>query len=346
MSDIALYRKYRPQNFTEVLGQEHIVSVLKSAIEQGHISHAYIFSGSRGTGKTSVARILAHEIGIKASDIYEIDAASNTGVDNIRELNESVNTLPFESKYKIYILDEAHMLSKGAWNALLKTLEEPPTHVIFVLATTEFAKIPETVVSRCQTFSFKKPSQKVLKDLITVIAKKEGFTLEPASADLIALLGDGSFRDAQSILQKIIGSSKDKKISVSEVELVTGAPRGEMVNDFIRSIATSDLPLGLQAVSSASEANIDLLLYYKLVLHKVRSIMLLRNLPSSAERLQVEFTEADFHLIKSLAEEKPSLVNSDNLLTLLSFYDLLSKAYLPEMVLELILTKIIQPPRP
>jgi DNA polymerase III subunit gamma/tau len=350
MSDIALYRKYRPQNFTEVLGQEHIVSVLKSAIEQGHISHAYIFSGSRGTGKTSVARILAHEIGIKASDIYEIDAASNTGVDNIRELNESVNTLPFESKYKIYILDEAHMLSKGAWNALLKTLEEPPAHVIFVLATTEFAKIPETVVSRCQTFSFKKPSQKVLKDLITVIAKKEGFTLEPASADLIALLGDGSFRDAQSILQKIIGSStpapegragKDKKISVSEVELVTGAPRGEMVNDFIRSIATSDLPLGLQAVSSASEANIDLLLYYKLVLHKVRSIMLLRNLPSSAERLQVEFTEADFHLIKSLAEEKPSLVNSDSLLTLLSFYDLLSKAYLPEMVLELVLTKLI-----
>jgi DNA polymerase III subunit gamma/tau len=341
MSDIALYRKYRPQNFTEVLGQEHIVSVLKSAIEQGHISHAYIFSGSRGTGKTSVARILAHEIGIKASDIYEIDAASNTGVDNIRELNESVNTLPFESKYKIYILDEAHMLSKGAWNALLKTLEEPPAHVIFVLATTEFAKIPETVVSRCQTFSFKKPSQKVLKDLITVIAKKEGFTLEPASADLIALLGDGSFRDAQSILQKIIGSSKDKKISVSEVELVTGAPRGEMVNDFIRSLATSDLPLGLQAVSSASEANIDLLLYYKLVLHKVRSIMLLRNLPSSAEKLQVEFTEADFHFIKSLAEEKPSLVNSDSLLTLLSFYDLLVKAYLPEMVLELVLTELI-----
>lgn len=341
MSNIALYRKYRPQNFTEVLGQEHIVSVLKSAIEQDHISHAYIFSGSRGTGKTSVARILAHEIGIKVSDIYEIDAASNTGVDNIRELNESVNTLPFESKYKIYILDEAHMLSKGAWNALLKTLEEPPAHVIFVLATTEFAKIPETVVSRCQTFSFKKPSQKVLKDLITLIAKKEGFTLEPASADLIALLGDGSFRDAQSILQKIIGSSKDKKISVSEVELVTGAPRGEMVNDFIRSLATSDLPLGLQAVSSASEANIDLLLYYKLVLHKVRSIMLLRNLPSSAERLQVEFTETDFHLIKSLAEEKPSLVNSDSLLTLLSFYDLLFKAYLPEMVLELILTKLI-----
>ncbi len=341
MSEIALYRKYRPQTFKEVLGQDQIVKVLESSIKLGNISHAYIFSGSRGTGKTSVARIFARAIGTSVNDLTEIDAASNNGVDEIRALNEAVSTLPFESKYKVYILDEAHMLSKGAWNALLKTLEEPPAHVIFVLATTEFAKIPETVVSRCQTFSFKKPTQKVLKDLITLIAKKEGFTLEPASADLIALLGDGSFRDAQSILQKIIGSSKDKKISVSEVELVTGAPRGEMVNDFIRSLATSDLPLGLQAVSSASEANIDLLLYYKLVLHKVRSIMLLRNLPSSAERLQVEFTETDFHFIKSLAEEKPSKVNSDSLLTLLSFYDLLAKAYLPEMVLELILTKLI-----
>ncbi len=340
MSDTALYRKYRPQKFSEVLGQDHIVKVLESSISLDRISHAYIFSGSRGTGKTSVARIFAKEIGTSVNDITEIDAASNNGVDEIRALNEAVSTLPFESKYKVYILDEAHMLSKGAWNALLKTLEEPPKHVIFILATTEFEKIPETVVSRCQTFSFKKPTQKVLKDVVIAIAKKEGFTLEPASADLVALLGDGSFRDAQSILQKVMGSSKDKKISLNEVVLVTGAPKGEMINDFIRAIDENNLVLGLTAISSAVEANIDLLLYYKLVLHKMRSILLLRNLKSAEEKLKEEMTDTDFTFLKGLADKKDGKINSDTLLTLLNHYDLVSHAYLPEMVLELVLSKL------
>jgi DNA polymerase-3 subunit gamma/tau len=341
MSLTALYRKYRPQTFKEVLGQDHIVKVLESSIELDRLSHAYIFSGSRGTGKTSVARIFAREIGTSANDITEIDAASNNGVDEIRALNESVNTIPFESKYKVYILDEAHMLSKSAWNALLKTLEEPPKHVIFILATTESDKIPETVISRCQTFSFKKPTQKILKDVITAIAKKEGFSLEPASADLIALLGDGSFRDAQSIFQKVIGASKDKKISLAEVVLVTGAPRGEMINDFIRAIDENNLELGLTSISQATESNIDLLLYYKLVLHKMRAILLLRNLPSSALKLQEEMTDTDFQFLKALSDKKAGKINSETLLVLLNHYDLVSKAYLPEMVLELILGKLI-----
>ena len=343
MSETALYRKYRPSNFKEVLGQDHIVTVLKNSIELHNLAHAYIFSGSRGTGKTSVARIFAHEIGTSVNDITEIDAASNNGVDEIRALNEAVSTLPFDSKYKVYILDEAHMLSKGAWNALLKTLEEPPAHVIFILATTETEKIPETVVSRCQTFSFKRPTQKILKEVALNIAKKEGFTLEPASADLIAMLGDGSFRDTQSVLQKIIGSSKDKKITVGEVELVTGAPKGELVNDFIRSIDARDLELGLSAISKACEANIDILLYYKLVLHKMRTILLLRNLKSAEENLKEQMTDTDFNFLKDLASKKPSKINSDTLLTLLNFYDLVNKAYLPEMVLEVVLGKIIQP---
>lgn len=341
MSDAALYRKYRPQKFSEVLGQDHIVKVLQSSIELDKMAHAYIFSGSRGTGKTSVARIFAREIGTSPNDISEIDAASNTGVDNIRDLNESVNTIPFESKYKVYILDEAHMLSKGAWNALLKTLEEPPQHVVFILATTEYEKIPETVVSRCQTFLFKKPSQKVLKDVVISIAKKEGFTLEPALADLVALLGDGSFRDAQSILQKVMGSSKDKKISLDEVVMVTGAPRGEMINDFIRSIDENNLETGLKSISQAVDSNIDLLLYFKLVLHKMRSILLLRNLPSAEEKLKEEMTDADFIFLKNLADKKGSKINSDTLLTLLSNYDMVAKAYLPEMVLELTLSKLL-----
>jgi DNA polymerase-3 subunit gamma/tau len=348
MSETALYRKYRPSNFKEVLGQDHIVTVLKNSIELGNIAHAYIFSGSRGTGKTSVARIFAHEIGTSVNDITEIDAASNNGVDEIRALNEAVSTLPFDSKYKVYILDEAHMLSKGAWNALLKTLEEPPAHVIFIMATTETEKIPETVVSRCQTFSFKKPTQKILKEVAINIAKKEGFSLEPASADLIAMLGDGSFRDTQSVLQKIIGSSKDpntgrasKNITLEEVELVTGAPKGELINDFIRSIDSQNLELGLLAISKACEANIDILLYYKLVLHKMRTILLLRNLKSAEENLKEEMTDTDFNFLKDLASKKPSKINSDTLLTLLNYYDLLNKAYLPEMVLELALSKIL-----
>lgn len=341
MTETALYRKYRPQKFNDVLGQDHIVKVLESSIELGNIAHAYIFSGSRGTGKTSIARIFAREIGTSLNDITEIDAASNTGVDDIRALNESVSTLPFESKYKVYILDEAHMLSKSAWNALLKTLEEPPKHVVFIMATTESNKIPETIVSRCQTFSFKKPTQKVLKDVILNIAKKENFKIEPASAELIALLGDGSFRDAQSILQKVMSASKDNKISPEEVELVTGAPKSEVVNDFIRAIDEGKLELGLEAISKATELNIDILLYFKLILHKMRSVLLLRNLKSIEGKLQEEMTDSDFKFIKELSLKKPSMINSDTLLTLLNYYDMVAKANIPELPLELVLVKII-----
>jgi DNA polymerase-3 subunit gamma/tau len=341
MSETVLYRKYRPQKFKEVLGQEHIIKVLESSIELGNIAHSYIFSGSRGTGKTSVARIFAREIGTTSNDIYEIDAASNNGVDEIRALNESVNTLPFESKYKVYILDEAHMLSKGAWNAFLKTLEEPPKHAIFILATTELNKVPETVVSRCQTFVFKKPSHKILKDVALSIAKKEGFTLESSSADLIAILGDGSFRDTQGILQKIIGSSKDKKISAEEVLLVTGAPKTELVNDFIKAIDTGDLNLGLKSVSGAEESNIDMSLYFKLILHKMRTVLLLRNFKGGEEIIAEQMTDTDFAFLKGVADKKDSKVNSNALETMLSYFDMVEKAYIPAMPLELVLVKII-----
>ncbi|MFA6992937.1 MAG: AAA family ATPase, partial [Candidatus Gracilibacteria bacterium] len=151
----ALYRKYRPQSFKDVIGQDHVVKTLEGALKLGNIFHAYLFAGSRGTGKTTLARIVAAELGASGNDIYEIDAASNNGVDEMRALNEAVNTMPFNSPYKVYIFDEVHMFSKSAFNALLKTLEEPPKHVIFILATTEMDKLPETVVSRCQVFQLK-----------------------------------------------------------------------------------------------------------------------------------------------------------------------------------------------
>src|SRR5579872_5734422 len=201
-----LYRTYRPAKWSEVMGQDHIVNALKDALLNKRIAHAYLFSGSRGTGKTSTARILAHELKTADEDIYEIDAASNRGIDDIRELREHVSVNPFSSPYKVYIIDEVHMLSKEAWNALLKTLEEPPAHVIFILATTELDKVPETIISRCQTFTFRKPGREVVRKQIAAIAKKENYNLDPGAADLIALLGDGSFRDALGMLEKVMSA--------------------------------------------------------------------------------------------------------------------------------------------
>src|ERR1700749_1369866 len=172
MAHQSLYRTHRPASFTDVVGQEQITTALAEQVARWKVSHAYLFSGSRGLGKTSIARIFARELGTSERDLYEIDAASNNSVDDIRALTENVYTLPFSSPYKVYILDEAHMLSKGAWNAFLKTLEEPPAHAIFILATTELDRVPETVQSRCQVFTFKKPSRAGLVKLISEIAKK------------------------------------------------------------------------------------------------------------------------------------------------------------------------------
>lgn len=341
MSEVALYRKYRPQNFKDVLGQEHIVKVLEGSVGLGNISHAYLFAGSRGTGKTSVARIFAKAIECSDNDLYEIDAASNRGIDDIRELREAVNVLPFESPYKVYIIDEVHMLTKEAFNALLKTLEEPPKHVVFILATTEIDKLPETIVSRCQVFTFRKPSQKILKDLVFNLAKKEGFKLEPSSADLIALLGDGSFRDTQGILQKVLSFSKDKKISVEEVEQVAGAPRSVLVNSFIKSIDNKDLSTGLEVIKSAVSSNIDALVYLKLILRKIRTVLLLKYAKNTEDSIKEEYSEEDLSFLKEISTKKESNINSKTLFELLNIYDLVARANIPELPLELVLIKIV-----
>ncbi len=336
MSDVALYRKYRPQKFKDVIGQDHIVKVLEGAIGLGTVSHAYLFSGSRGTGKTSIARIFAREIGTSENDIYEIDAASNRGIDDIREIRDGVSTLPFESKYKVYIIDEVHMLTKEAFNALLKTLEEPPAHAVFVLATTEFDKLPETVVSRCQCFAFKKPTQKILKELVVSVAKKEGYALESSSAELVALLGDGSFRDTLGMLQKVIGSSSDKKITLGEVELITGAPRSSLINNFIKALDAKDSNLGISTIKSASDLNIDMQVFQKLILHKIRAVLLLRYSPDLKPALQEEFSAEDFALLEDLAAKKDSHINSKTVLELLNAQDLMRLSPIAELPLELL----------
>src|SRR6056297_1967272 len=170
----ALYRKYRPESFADVRDQDHIVSALEGAIKKGEIPHALLFSGTRGTGKTTLARIFAKAIGTSDMDLYEIDAASNRGIDDVRELKEAVHTLPYESEKKVYIIDEVHMLTKEAFNALLKTLEEPPEHVVFILATTEEEKLLDTILSRCQVFRLHSPSREVLQQTVISVAKEEG----------------------------------------------------------------------------------------------------------------------------------------------------------------------------
>ncbi len=338
--NLVLYRKYRPQSFNEVLGQNHITATLKKAIKLGNISHAYLFSGTRGTGKTTVARILAQEIKCSVNDLNEIDAASNRGIDAIRELREAVNVLPFESPYKVYIIDEVHMLTKDAFNALLKTLEEPPQHVVFVLATTEVEKIPDTIVSRCQTFVFKKPSQQILTEIILDIAKKEKIKLEKGTEELIALLGDGSFRDTLGILQKVISASADKKISLKEVERITGAPSGELVNQFILALAEKNIGIGLEKIKIALENNIDMQIFVKLILHKIRAILLLRFSQEAEKMFKEEFSEVDFKFLQKLSKKADSGINAGLIDELIDVFAQIKLSYIPQLPLELLLINL------
>ena len=234
------------------------------------------------------------------------------------------------------------MLTKEAFNALLKTLEEPPKHVVFMLATTEIEKLPDTIISRCQGFVFKKPSRQILAKMISDIAKKEKFTLETASADLIATLAEGSFRDAQGILQKILSSSKDNKISVEEVELVTGAPKGELVNGFIEAIDECMLDKALGVVGDVVEHNLDLKTFMKLALHKIRVVLLLRYTKDMEDRFKEQFTKEDFEFLKTLSENKESNINSEVLYELLGAYDSTSRSYIPQLPVELALVKLIK----
>jgi len=339
--NIALYRKYRPESFEEVIGQDHIVKAISGSLKQGKVAHAYLLCGPRGTGKTTVARIIAHELGTSVNDIYEMDAASNRGIDDVREIRENVRTLPFDSKYKIYILDEVHMFTKDAWNALLKTIEEPPEHVIFILATTELEKVPETIISRCQSFIFKKPNDAILSQVITNTAKKEGFKLEEGGAELIAILADGAFRDALGTLQKVISFSKDKVVSIKEIEEITGAPNITLVDNFLNAIAENDIEKGFASIERAVSQNIEMEVYIKMILYKLRYALMLRFVPSTKESIKNAISERDLEYLEGLVSSKPEHISSATLATLLEAYQSLRNSVISQLPLELALVKIL-----
>ena len=278
----ALYRKYRPQTFADIVGQNHIVSVLKNAIDKDQISHAYLFYGSRGTGKTSIAKIFANEVNRNEEyqkenvDIIEIDAASNNGVDEVRDIKEAIKFLPTEGKYKVYIIDEVHMLTTAAFNALLKTLEEPPAHVIFILATTEIHKIPATILSRCQRFEFKSLSQEQLIDRLKYISEKESLVIEDAAIEKIATLAKGGLRDAISILDQV--SNYSEEITLNHILEVTSSISEDDILEFYRNLLQGDVTKSLLIYNNFVSQAKDTKLLLNDLINVTRDVVVYKNL--------------------------------------------------------------------
>lgn len=297
-----LYRKYRPKVFADVYGQDHVTSTLKNEICEGRISHAYLFTGSRGTGKTTCAKILAKAVncedchdgepcnecevckGLDAGTIYdvvEIDAASNNGVDNIRDLREEVNYTPSRGKYRVYIIDEVHMLSTGAFNALLKTLEEPPAHVIFILATTEVHKLPATILSRCQRFDFKRIQPETMAVRLKQVADAEGMTLADDAAVLIARIADGALRDGLSILDQCAGRSRTITAElVSEVAGLAGRESLYRLSDAVLNGQSND---AMAIISQLHENSYDMERLCVEMISHFRNFMVVKTVKKSRE---------------------------------------------------------------
>ena len=298
----ALYRKYRPKNFSDVYGQDHVTSTLKNEICENKVSHAYIFTGSRGTGKTTCAKILAKAVNCEHSnngepcnecevcrgldsgaiyDVVEIDAASNNGVDNIRDLREEANYTPSRGKYRVYIIDEVHMLSQGAFNALLKTLEEPPAHVIFILATTEIHKIPATILSRCQRFDFKRIQPETMSVRLKQVAQAEGMTLDDDAAILIARIADGALRDGLSILDQC--TSRSKQIDSKLVSEVAGLAGREILHKLTDCILKKNSSEAMELLSQLYSNSYDMERLCNEMINHMRNVLMVKTVKMSRE---------------------------------------------------------------
>ena len=335
-----LYRKHRPILFSEISGQSNIVQTLCNSIRNNRIGQAYLFTGSRGIGKTTLARIFSKTVNClkpvkktgkisiepcnkcenckaimenKTIDINEIDAASHTGVDNIRQLKEKINLTPSLLKYKIYIIDEVHMLSIGAFNALLKTLEEPPKHAIFILATTELHKIPETIVSRCQRFNFNRLTHEQIIERLKQIAKKEKVKIDNQALEIIATEAEGGMRDAESILNQII-ALEDKKITGEEVSQILGASSQNNAIDFIEKLLNDEIKKVLKQINTLQNEGVYLVNFNKTLISILRGLMIHKINPTLDN--SALFSPENSKRLKKIAEENSpkNLIIAINLL--------------------------------
>ncbi len=319
MTSQVFYRKWRPQTLAEIVGQEQVTQTLSNALKSGRVSHAYLFYGPRGTGKTSTARILAKSVNCltngkgepcntcdmcqaitegRALDVIEIDAASNRGIDEIRDLREKVNYAPNQARHKVYIVDEVHMLTKEAANALLKTLEEPPSYVIFILATTEVHKVPPTILSRCQRFDFRRISQADVVAKLTSICDAEGIHLEPEGLRLIARSTTGSLRDAENLLEQL-ATYYGKEISLSQVQAILGITGDQRTRELVRHMVNNDVAAGVATINSVNSDGLDLRQFNREVVEYLRELLLIKTGSEEA----VDLTADDKAELKDLANK-------------------------------------------
>ena len=361
MSYQVLALKYRPQTFDDVAGQPHVTTTLVNAVSQDRVAHAILFTGPRGTGKTTIARILAKAMNCAegptptpcnrckscteitaghSADVFEIDGASNNSVDQIRDLRENVTYLPAAAPYKIYIIDEVHMLSTAAFNALLKTLEEPPEHVLFIFATTEVHKIPATILSRCQRHDLGRIPLETISGLLEKICASEGFSVEPRGLDLIALEADGSVRDALSLLDRMLSAAPETDISCDMVVDRLGILDRRIMNELTRALFEKDVPALISVVDRVNDTGVDLKKFYGDLITHVRHLNVIKS--CGPDHPAVNLTADEKQRIHDRVADLPDAYLGRLLQVLLADEDMVKRTAHTRIAIETVLFKLIQ----